>query len=202
MSNIEKKKDNDNLRKLRSTLNALTKLSIQKDKVVEEIPEISSLEKYQNNNSQIDIVEDESFLAKIEEVASLQFLGKKKEEICQLLSIDSKTFKEIVLSDEFQNIKKRLAEDKKVYILSQLLDKIDNAMSALSELVETSDEDKTRLNAVALLFEQTHHLLDEQKTGSGGGYADLMRGANIPSGEVEQVNLAQIILRRRKERGL
>lgn len=202
MSNNEKKKENDSLRTLQRALNSLTSLKIEKDKVVEEIPEVSAIDRYKEDNIPA-VVEDEEYSNKIEQVAALQFLGKSKEEICEILSIDPKTFKEICLDVEFQNVKKRLAEDKKVYILSKLLDRVDEGMGALSDLIGAADEDRTRLNAVALLLEQTNRLLDEQKTNSGGNsYADLLKRANIPEGEVEQVNLAQIIMRQRSERGL
>jgi hypothetical protein len=201
MSNKEKKDDNDTLRKLNETLNALTRISIEKDKIVEEIPEITTLEKYKENNTP-DVVEDEAFSNLVEQVAALQFIGKNKDEICKILSIDTKTFKDVVLDENFQNVKKRLAEDKKVYILSQLLDRIDEGMTALRELISTSDEDKTRLNAVALLLEQTTRLLDDQKTASVDGYADLLKRSNVNPADVERVNFAQVILRARSERGL
>lgn len=200
MSNNEKKIENDSLRKLRSSLDELITLSNEKTEVVNKIPETSALQKYQNRNN-VDVVDDEDFSNLVEKVATLQFLGENKHRICGVLSIDLKEFKKIVLSEEYQNVKKLLVDDKKVYILSKLLAEVDHSLEQLRNLVENSDEDRTKLNAIALWMEQTNRLLDEQKNQSNV-YLDFAKQANIPTDRIEQVNLAQIILKQRSERGL
>lgn len=199
MGNDEKKADNDSIRSIASTFNTLNRLVKEKTELTATTPEVSLVESYQNQNSP-DILEDEAFANQCEQVAALQFAGQKKESICKTLEIDLKDYKKIVLSQEFINIKKRIAEDQKVNILSKILGQVDSAVMALAELMDTADEDRTRLNAAALVLEHASRLLEEQKS-QFPNIQNVIRDA-ATSGEPVVMNLAQVIMNQRAERGL
>jgi len=199
MANDDRKLENDSIRGVQSTLNELNRLVREKDSVVSTIPEVSLITKYQNE-SLPDVVEDEQFASLCEQTAALQFAGNKKDDICKVLEIDPKKYKEIVLSQDFLDIKRRIAEDQKVNILSKILGQVDAAVFALSELMDTADEDRTRLNAAALVLEHAQRLLEEQKSQFPSIGNVIKDAAN--SGEPVTLTLAQVIMRQRDERGL
>lgn len=203
MPNKQKQQDGEDIRNLKQRLDLLTKAIDENTEIQEVIPEASLIQKYQENNqSAIAVLEDEEFSNLTEQVAALQFSGKKQEEICKILSIDSKEFKLVVLSEQFQDVKRRLAEDQKTYILSKSLAKVDQAFQKLGDLIKCADEDKTSLNAIALVLEQAHRLLEDQKGNSPSAlFGGAIKEANKQGDEVS-VSLAHIIMKRRQERGL
>lgn len=152
MGNNDRKLENDSIRKVQSTLNELNRIVKEKDVVVESTPEVGLITKYQDQNLPDVIEEDEEFANLCERAAALQYSGSKKQDICDALEIDSKRYKEIVLSQDFIDIKRRIAEDHKVNILSKILGQVDSAVMALAELLVTADEDRTKLNAAALVL--------------------------------------------------
>ncbi len=199
MSNDEKKADNDSVRAIASTFNALNRLVREKETLVAATPEATLPDLY-NTQSSPAVVEDEAFANQCEQVAALQFSGQKKDAICKTLEIDLRDYKKIVLSPEFAEIKKRIAEDQKVNILSKILNQVDSAVMALAELMDTADEDRTRLNAAALVLEHAARLLDEQKS-QMPSFQNVIRDA-AATGEPVIMNLAQVIMNQRAERGL
>lgn len=199
MSNDEKKHENDGIRSIQSTFNTLNRLVKEKTSLVESTPEVSLVEPYQDQ-SLPDVIEDEEFANQCEQVAALQFTGQKKDAICKTLEIEFRDYKKIVLSQEFIDIKKRIAEDQKVNILSKILGQVDAAVMALAELMDTADEDRTKLNAAALVLEHASRLLEEQKS-QFPNIQNVIRDA-AQSGEPVVMNLAQVILNQRRERGL
>lgn len=203
MSNEIKKKDNEDIRNLKNRLDSLTKAIDDNTEIQEVVPEISMIQKYQENNNEIAVLEEEEAFSNLtEQVAALQFAGKKQEEICTLLNIMPKEFKAVVLSDQFQDVKRRLAEDQKTYILSKSLQKVDQAFQKLGDLIKCADEDKTSLNAIALVLEQAHRLLEDQRGNSPAAlFGGAIKEANKQGDEVS-VSLAHIIMKKRQERGL
>jgi hypothetical protein len=199
MGNNDKKLENDSIRSVQSTLNELNRIVREKDSVVSSVPEVSLIAKYQDQNLP-DIVEDEQFANLCEQAAALQYSGNKKDDICKALEIDAKKYKEIVLSQDFIDIKRRIAEDHKVNILSKILGQVDSAVIALAELMGNADEDRTRLNAAALVLEHAQRLLEEQKA-SFPNISNVIKDA-ADSGQPVMVSLAQVIMRQRDERGL
>lgn len=199
MSNNDKKIENNNIREVQSTLNQLNRLIKEKNDVISETPEVSLIAKYSKENLP-DIIEDEQFANLCEQTAALQFAGSKKEDICKALEIDARKYKEIVLSQDFIDIKKRIAEDQKVNILSKILGQVDSAVDALSELLDTADEDRTKLNAAALVLEHAQRLLEEQKSQFPSIGNVIKDAAN--SGEPVTLSLAQVIIQQRAARGL
>jgi len=199
MSNISKKQDNDNFREVQTKLNELNRVVKAKDEVVDITPEASLIEKYQDQSS-VDVVEDEQFSTLCEQTAALQFAGSKKDDICTALEIEPRVYKEIVLSQDFIDIKRRIAEDQKVNILSKILGQVDSAIMALAELLDSADEDRVKLNAAALVLEHASRLLEEQKA-SFPNIGNIIKDA-ASGGEPVTLTLAQIILRQREERGL
>lgn len=198
MSNDEKKADNDSIRSIQSKFNTLNRLVKEKE-AIEKTTDVSLIEPYQNK-SLVDVIETEVFTSQCEQVAALQFAGKKKDDICETLGIDLKEYKGIVLSQDFIDVKKRIAEDQKVNILSKILGQVDSAVMALAELMDTADEDRVRLNAAALVLEHASRLLEEQKT-QFPNIQNVIRDA-AQSGEPVVMNLAQVIMNQRAERGL
>jgi hypothetical protein len=198
MSNDVKKNENDNFRTIQSTLNELNRLVKNKKEVEDEIPETSLVVPYQQTLPSV--IEDEEFSDLCEKTAALQFNKQTVEQICVALSIDLKKYKEIATSQEFINIKKRIAEDQKVNILSKVLGQVDSAINALSELMETADEDKVRLNAAAIILEQASQLLEEQRI-SNPDITSVLQNATKDS-EPVTVTLAQVIMKQRADRGL
>jgi len=156
MGNEEKKADNDSVRAIASTFNTLNRLVREKESLNASVPEATLPAQYSDQSS-VDVIEDEAFANQCEQVAALQFAGQKKDAICKTLEIELKDYKKIVLSPEFVEIKKRIAEDQKVNILSKILGQVDSAVMALAELMDTADEDRTRLNAAALVLEHAAH---------------------------------------------
>jgi len=199
MGNDEKKADNDSVRAIASTFNTLNRLVREKEGLTASIPEVNLPAQY-NDQSSVDVIEDEAFANQCEQVAALQFAGQKKDAICKTLEIELKDYKKIVLSPEFVEIKKRIAEDQKVNILSKILGQVDSAVMALAELMDTADEDRTRLNAAALVLEHAARLLEDQKS-QFPNIGNVIRDA-ANSGEPVVMNLAQVIMRQRDERGL
>lgn len=199
MSNDDRKLDNDSVRAVKSKLNELDRLMKERDSEESSHPEVALIQKYEDNNLPA-VVEDEVFANLCEQAAALQFAGNKKDEICRALEIDAKKYKEIVLSDEFANVKKRLAEDHKVHILSKVLGQVDAAIIALSDLLDTADEDRVKLNAAALVLEHAQRLLEEQKA-QFPNIANVIKDA-AAGGEPVTLTLAQVIMRQRSERGL
>lgn len=199
MSNDEKKQENDSIRSIQSTFNTLNRLVKEKTSLVATTPEVGLVEPYQNQNLP-DVLEDEAFGNQCEQVAALQFAGQKKEAICKTLEIELRDYKKIVLSQEFVDIKKRIAEDQKVNILSKILGQVDSAVMALAELMDTADEDRVKLNAAALVLEHASRLLEEQKS-QFPNIQNVIRDA-AQSGEPVVMNLAQVIMNQRAERGL
>jgi hypothetical protein len=199
MSNDEKKADNDSVRAIASSFNTLNRLVREKTELVASTPEISLPAEYSDQSS-TDVLEDEAFANQCEQVAALQFSGQKKEAICTTLEIELKDYKKIVVSQEFIDIKKRIAEDNKVNILSKILNQVDSAVMALAELMDTADEDRVRLNAAALVLEHASRLLEEQKS-QFPNIQNVIRDA-ATTGEPVIMNLAQVILNQRRERGL
>ena len=199
MGNNERKSDNDSIRKVQSSLNELNRLVTEKNNTVATIPEVSLIDKY-HDQSLPDVVEDEEFANLCEQTAALQFAGSKKDEVCKALEIDPKKYKEIVLSQDFLDIKKRIAEDLKINILSKILGQVDSAIMALAELMNVADEDRTKLNAAALVLEHASRLLEEQKSQFPNIGNVIKDAAN--SGEPVTLTLAQVIMRQRDERGL
>jgi hypothetical protein len=199
MANDGKKIENDSIREVQSKLNELNRIVREKDATVESIPEVSLIQKYQNE-SLPDVVEDEQFASLCEQTAALQYNGSKKEDICKALEIDARKYKEIVLSQDFIDIKRRIAEDHKVTILSKVLGQVDAAIFALSELLDTADEDRVKLNAAALVLEHASRLLEDQKS-SFPSISNVIKDA-ANSGEPVTLTLAQVIMRQRDERGL
>lgn len=200
MGNNDRKLENDSIRKVQSTLNELNRIVKEKDVVVESTPEVGLITKYQDQNLPDVIEEDEEFANLCERAAALQYSGSKKQDICDALEIDSKRYKEIVLSQDFIDIKRRIAEDHKVNILSKILGQVDSAVMALAELLVTADEDRTKLNAAALVLEHAQRLLEEQRN-SFPNISNVIKDA-ADSGQPVMVSLAQVIMRQRDERGL
>jgi len=203
LGNEQKKQDGEDIRNLKTRLDSLTKAIDNNSEIQEIVPEASLIQRYQeNNNTEIDILEEEQFSNLTEQVAALQFAGKKQEEICTLLNIEPKEFKTVVLSEQFQDVKRRLAEDQKTYILSKSLAKVDQAFNKLGDLIKCADEDKTSLNAIALVLEQAHRLLEDQRGNSPTTlFGGAIKEANKQGDEVS-VSLAHIIMKKRQERGL
>lgn len=199
MSNDEKKADNDSVRSIAATFNTLNRLVREKEALVVATPEVNLTADY-HNQSLPDVIEDEAFANQCEQVAALQFSGQKKEAICKTLEIELRDYKKIVLSQDFIDIKKRIAEDQKVNILSKILGQVDSAVMALAELMNTADEDRTRLNAAALVLEHASRLLEDQKS-QFPNIQNVIRDA-ATSGEPVIMNLAQVIMNQRAERGL
>lgn len=199
MGNNEKKSENDNIRTVQATLNELNRAVLAKDAVVTSHPEVSLITQYQDQ-SLPDVIEDEQFANLCEQAAALQYSGNTKEDICKALEIDPKEYKRIVLSQDFIDIKRRIAEDHKVNILSKILGQVDQAVLSLSELMQVADEDRTRLNAAALVLEHAQRLLEEQKSQFPSIGNVIKDAAN--SGEPVTLTLAQVIMRQRDERGL
>ena len=199
MSNDEKKADNDSIRSIQSTFNTLNRLVREKEEIVASTPEANLPATY-SDQSLPDVIEDEAFANQCEQVAALQFAGQKKDAICKTLEIELKDYKKIVLSQEFVDIKKRIAEDHKVNILSKILNQVDSAVMALAELMDTADEDRTRLNAAALVLEHASRLLEEQKS-QMPSFQSVIKDA-AATGEPVIMNLAQVIMNQRSERGL
>jgi hypothetical protein len=199
MSNNGKKLENDSMRKIQSKLNELNRAVKDKNETIEINPEVVAVQKYQNQSLD-NVVEDEQFANLCEQVAALQFSGSKKDQICEALEIEPKVYKEVVLSQEFIDIKRRIAEDNKVNILSKILTQVDGAIIALSELLETADEDRVKLNAAALVLEHASRLLEEQKA-QFPNIGNIIKDAAAGS-EPVSLTLAQVILRQREERGL
>lgn len=199
MADNDRKLENDSIRKVQSTLNELNRVVREKDGLVEIHPEATLITKYQNE-SLPDVVEDEQFANLCEQTAALQFSGSKKDDICKALEIDARKYKEIVLSQDFLDIKRRIAEDQKVNILSKVLGQVDSAIIALADLLDTADEDRTKLNAAALVLEHAQRLLEEQKSQFPNISNVIKDAAN--SGEPVTLTLAQVIMRQRDERGL
>lgn len=199
MSNDEKKANNDSIRSIQSTFNTLNRLVREKEETIASTPE-ASLPAVYSDQSLPDVVENEAFANQCEQVAALQFAGQKKEAICKTLEIELKDYKKIVLSQEFVDIKKRIAEDHKVNILSKILNQVDSAVMALAELMDTADEDRTRLNAAALVLEHASRLLEEQKN-QFPNIGNVIKDA-AATGEPVIMNLAQVIMNQRSERGL
>lgn len=199
MSNNDRKLENDSIRGVQSTLNELNRLVREKDTVIDTIPEVSLITKYQNE-SLPDVVEDEQFANLCEQAAALQYAGSKKEDICRALEIDPKKYKEIVLSQDFIDVKKRISEDYKINILSKILLQVDSAVIALAELMDNADEDRTRLNAAALVLETAARMLEEQKS-QFPSINNVIRDA-AATGEPVIMNLAQVIMNQRASRGL
>jgi len=199
MSNNGKKQENDSMRSVQSKLNELNRIVRQKDETIQSNPETTLIDRYKDQ-SQVAVVEDETFSNLCEQVAALQFAGNKKDKICETLEINPRLYKEIVLSQDFADVKKRIAEDNKVVILSKILNQVDAAMIALSELLETADEDRVRLNAAALVLEHASRLLEEQKS-QFPNIQNVIKDAAAGS-EPVTVTLAQIIMKQREDRGL
>ena len=199
MSNDEKKADNDSIRSIQSTFNTLNRLVREKEEIVASTPEANLPATY-SDQSLPDVIEDEAFANQCEQVAALQFAGQKKDTICKTLEIELKDYKKIVLSQDFVDIKKRIAEDQKVNILSKILNQVDSAVMALAELMDTADEDRTRLNAAALVLEHASRLLEEQKS-QMPSFQSVIKDA-AATGEPVIMNLAQVIMNQRSERGL
>jgi hypothetical protein len=201
MSNESKRQENNSIRKIRTALDNLNQLSKIKDEVVEKTPELAEVDKFQDKNN-LEVIEDSEFAELCEQVAALQFSGETKDSICKVLAITSYKYKEIVLSEDFSSIKRRIAEDQKTNILSKVLKQVDQAITALEDLTATADEDKTRLNAAALVLEYAARLLEEQKTSSpsfNGALRDAAAGAVASGGTV---TLQQMIIAQRTARGL
>lgn len=203
MPNEQKKQDGEDIRNLKLRLDSLTKAIDDNSEIQQVIPEAGLIQKYQeNNNTEIALLEEEEFSNLTEQVAALQFNGKRQEEICTLLNIEPREFKAVVLSEQFQEVKKRLAEDQKTYILSKSLAKVDQAFNKLGDLIKCADEDKTSLNAIALVLEQAHRLLEDQRGNSPSTlFGGAIKEANKQGDEVS-VLLAHIIMKKRQERGL
>jgi len=199
MANNDRKLENDSIRGVQSTLNELNRIVREKDEVVESIPEVSLITKYQNE-SLPDVVEDEQFASLCEQTAALQYSGSKKDDICKALEIEPRKYKEIVLSQDFIDVKRRIAEDHKVNILSKILGQVDAAVIALADLLDTADEDRTKLNAAALVLEHAQRLLEDQKA-SFPNINNVIKDA-ADSGQPVIMNLAQVIMRQRDDRGL
>jgi len=199
MANNDRKLENDSIRGVQSTLNELNRVVREKDAVVESIPEVSLIDKY-HNESLPDVVEDEQFANLCEQTAALQYAGSKKDDICKALEIDPRKYKEIVLSQDFIDVKRRIAEDHKVNILSKILGQVDSAVIALADLLDTADEDRTKLNAAALVLEHAQRLLEDQKS-QFPNIGNVIKDA-ADSGQPVMVSLAQVIMRQRDDRGL
>lgn len=199
MSNDEKKADNDSVRSIASTFNTLNRLVREKEALAIASPEVDLISEY-HNQSTPDVIEDDAFANQCEQVAALQFAGQKKEAICKTLEIEPRDYKKIVLSQDFVDIKKRIAEDNKINILSKILGQVDSAVIALAELMETADEDRTRLNAAALVLETAGRMLEEQRS-QFPTMNNVIRDA-AESGQPVIMNLATVILNQRRERGL
>jgi len=203
VSNEQKKQDGEDIRNLKTRLDSLTKAIDENSEIQEIVPEASLIQQYQeNNNTSLVLLEEEEFSNLTEQVAALQFAGKQQTEICTFLSINAKEFKAVVLSEQFQEVKRRLAEDQKTYILSKSLQKVDKAFDKLGDLIKCADEDKTSLNAIALVLEQANRLLEDQRGNSPNTlFGGAIKEANKQGDEVS-VSLAHIIMKKRKERGL
>lgn len=201
MSNEAKRQENNSIRKIRSALDNLNTLAKAKDEIIETTPALAEVDKFQNNNA-VDVLEDSQFAELCEQVAALQFSGETKDSICKSLAITITKYKEIVLSQDFSDVKRRIAEDQKTNILSKVLKQVDSAILALEDLTATADEDKTRLNAAALVLEYAARLLEEQKQTSpsfNGALRDAAAGAVAGGGTV---TLQQMIINQRASRGL
>lgn len=199
MGNEEKKATNDSVRAIASTFNTLNRLVREKEALVEATPDVTLPAEYTDQSS-VDTLEDEVFANQCEQVAALQFSGQKKDSICETLEIEPRDYKKIVLSQEFIDIKRRIAEDQKINILSKILGQVDSAVIALAELMENADEDRTRLNAAALVLEHASRLLEDQKN-QMPSFQNVIRDA-AESGQPVIMNLASVILNQRRERGL
>jgi hypothetical protein len=201
MGNDIRKQQNDSIRKIRGTLDTLNQLVQQKTEVVEKTPELALVDKF-DAQSDVAVLEDDQFAAHCEQVAALQFSSETKDTICKVVNISQNRYKEIVTSDEFVDVKRRIAEDQKTLILSKVLKQVDSAMDALAELTVHADEDKTRLNAAALVLEHAARLLEDQKVSSpsfGKALGEAAAGVVAGGGTV---TLSQMIINQRASRGL
>lgn len=188
----------DELRTLQSELNNLTNLINEREKIIEVTPELSAVETLSSDNAPIAEYQDLQEIA--EKVAGLQFLGKKRLEIQSILNITPERFKEILYSDEYAQSKKLILEDTRIHQLATVIEKFSRAIETLSDLMMTADEDKVRMNSAALIIQNAREMIDEEKN-KLPSINGVLNEASKSGGDVT-VNMAQIILNRRKERGL
>ncbi len=203
MGNDIRREQNNSIRKIKSTLDTLNQLVKTKEDIITKTPELSLVDKFATQ-SDVTVVEDEQFSSLCEQAASLQFSGEEKNSICKTLDISAHKYKEIVLSPEFIEIKRRIAEDQKMNLLAKVLKQVDGAISALEDLAGCADEDKTRLNAAALILEHTERLLDDQKSSAlSPQFNNTMNNAAAGAlAEGGTVTLQQMIINQRASRGL
>jgi hypothetical protein len=205
MGNDIRREQNNGIRKIRTTLDTLNQLVKTKEEIVEKTPEFGFVDKFSAQSDVAVVEEDEQFAELCEQVAGLQFSGEEKNNICKTLAIPATEYKRVVMSNEFADVKRRIAEDQKMNILAKVLKQVDAAVKALEDLAACADDDKTRLNAAALVLETATRLLEEQKfttvtpNGFDGAMNNAAAGALAGGGTV---TLQQMIIAQRASRGL
>jgi hypothetical protein len=193
--------DNSGLRNLQKELNELNQLVRTKDGIVESSSELSNIENTNKYLSPVDI-DNEEFSGLVEKVAVMQFEGNKRQDIMLSLGLSSKEFKEIILSAEFEDIKQKLVQDNKTYLLAKILGKFDDAINTLSDLLVTADEDKVRMQSAALLIENAKELLNEAMVDKNASTISQVAKAAASGGDETTIRLAEFVIGKRKERGL
>jgi len=192
---------NDGLRDMQRELNDLNRLVRAKDGIVESNPQLSSIEKINSGLSIVEI-DNEEFSSLVEKVATMQFEGNKRQDIMLSLGLSSKEFKEIILSAEFEDIKQKLVQDNKTYLMAKILGKFDDAINTLSDLLVTADEDKVRMQSAALLIENAKELLQDALNDRTASTISQVAKAAASGGDETTIRLAEFVIGKRKERGL
>jgi hypothetical protein len=192
---------NDGLRDMQKELNDLNRLVRAKEGIIENNPQLSSIKKV---NTGLSIVEmdNEEFSSLVEKVATMQFEGNKRQDIMLSLGLSSKEFKEIILSAEFEDIKQKLVQDNKTYLMAKILGKFDDAINTLSDLLVTADEDKVRMQSAALLIENAKELLQDALNDRTASTISQVAKAAASGGDETTIRLAEFVIGKRKERGL
>lgn len=192
---------NDGLRDMQRELNDLNRLVRAKDGIVESNPQLSSIEKISSGLSIVEI-DNEEFSSLVEKVATMQFEGNKRQDVMLSLGLSGKEFKEIILSAEFEDIKQKLVQDNKTYLMAKVLGKFDDAINTLSDLLVTADEDKVRMQSAALLIENAKELLQDAMNDRTGSTISQVAKAAAAGGDETTIRLAEFVIGKRRERGL
>jgi hypothetical protein len=193
--------DNDGLRDMQRELNDLNRLVKAKNSIVEANTQLTGIEKTNQSLSIVEI-DNEEFSSLVEKVASMQFEGNKRQDIMLSLGLSGKEFKEIILSAEYEDIKQKLVQDNKTYLLAKILGKFDDAINTLSDLLVTADEDKVRMQSAALLIENAKELLQDALNDRTASTISQVAKAAASGGDETTIRLAEFVIGKRKERGL
>jgi hypothetical protein len=192
---------NDGLRDMQRELNDLNRLVKAKNSIVEANTQLTGIEKTNQSLSIVEI-DNEEFSSLVEKVASMQFEGNKRQDIMLSLGLSRKEFKEIILSAEYEDIKQKLVQDNKTYLLAKILGKFDDAINTLSDLLVTADEDKVRMQSAALLIENAKELLQDALNDRTASTISQVAKVAASGGDETTIRLAEFVIGKRKERGL